>query len=158
MGKKHDEDHDSDGAPEQSHAERTAFPALIATIQLNESCDQQDEKQPSSQGRALCNRTLIPARPTAPKKPRGKQQPNVERAAMTAATGVARSVTAMCHSNLIALTTANRSTSSDGTPVRLAYSRQANPGVLVSMGSTSSPLMRIVGEPRKVKALASSRL
>ena len=49
----------------------------------------------SSQGRNDCNRTLAPASPSAPRNVKGKQQARVERAAITAATGVARSATRM---------------------------------------------------------------
>src|ERR1700691_3982912 len=47
----------------------------------------------SNQGRNDCNRTLAPAKPSAPRNAKGKQQARVDRAAITAATGVARSAT-----------------------------------------------------------------
>src|SRR5580700_780703 len=49
----------------------------------------------SSQGRAICNLTLAPASPIAPRKPNGRQHARVENAAITAATGVARSAILM---------------------------------------------------------------
>src|ERR1700687_2123591 len=48
-----------------------------------------------NQLRKDCAQRLRPAKPTAPRNPRGRQQARVERAAITAATGVARSATLM---------------------------------------------------------------
>src|SRR5229473_5194588 len=49
--------------------------------------------RPRNQPRKLCAQTLSPANPTAPRKPSGRQHARVESAAITAATGVARSAT-----------------------------------------------------------------
>jgi hypothetical protein len=46
--------------------------------------------------------------------------------------------------------------SSDGTPQRFGYSRQARLGDFVSMNSTSLPLMGMVGDPGNSRAFASA--
>jgi hypothetical protein len=77
--------------PEERDANWATLLALIpTTVELHAS----DAHQPPiSQGRAACNLTLAPANPSAVRKPNGKQHDMVAKAASTAATGVALSMT-----------------------------------------------------------------
>ena len=116
------------------------------------SCRNPTTKRPraptSSQGRAACNLTLAPANPTAPRKPKGKQQARVERAAITAATGVARSATLMRLHFPSPLTEPPEALPLMEYRCLFAHKRQARPRVFVSFGNTFSMRSRAAYRPR----------
>jgi len=69
-----------------------------------------------SHGRIACKLALAPSNPATPTKPKGRQQAKLVSAAMTAATGLARSATGTFYSFCFASVIADLTMSSGGIP------------------------------------------